>query len=87
MLDSVESFDGLECLVVFGVHLDGPTSDAIHRSHIYRSITRAQLLFFLVNENVPGGWLQWLQLVKLDVGEFSGETERKAILEPTKRKV
>ena len=81
VMDTVDNFDGLESLITFGVHLDGPTSDLRVRSWLYRSITRAQMLFVLVNQKVEGGWLEWLQLVRHDPEkEFDKESERKKIL-------
>jgi hypothetical protein len=68
VLDTVENFNGLESLITFGVHLDGPyPGDLQVRSWLYRSITRTQMLCVLVNEQREGGgWLQWLNSVQHD---------------------
>ena len=76
VIDSVESFDGLECLIIFGVDLDGLASDLLARSRLYRSITRAQMLFVLVNRNISGGWVQWLRRTELDSSDFDLERAR-----------
>ena len=88
VIATVDEFDGLESLVVFGVHLDGPTGKLVSRSWIYRAITRAQMRFILVNENVEGGWLEWLHFVQLDANkDFDVEAERDAILASGDRKL
>ena len=88
VMDTVDNFDGLESLITFGVHLDGPTSDLRVRSWLYRSITRAQMLHVVVNETVKGGWLEWLQLVRRHdpKKEFDTESERKKMLPAEERK-
>jgi hypothetical protein len=79
LFDVVSECDGLERLIVIGVGLDsvvdeepGPPeqrpadSAALEtRSMIYRAMTRAQLMVTLVNEFVPGGWLEFLGHVRL----------------------
>jgi hypothetical protein len=89
VIDSIDNFDGLECLIVFGVHLDGPTSDTRLRSRICRSITRGQMLSVIVNENVRGGWLEWLQRAQLKNkhDQFDADAERAAIRPVRKPKV
>ena len=68
ILDSVDNADGLEQLVVICVGLDAPIDrakgDLQTRARLYRGITRAQLLAVVVNESVPGGWLQFLGAVQ-----------------------
>ena len=76
VMDFVENFDGLECLISFAVDLDGPTSDLHARSRLYRSITRAQMLFVLVNRNISGGWVEWLRRTELDTTDFDLERAR-----------
>jgi hypothetical protein len=90
VMDSVANFDGLECLIAVGVHLDEPVSasDTHPRSRIYRSITRAQMLFFVVNKNVQGGWLEFAQHIDpKTLDHFDPESERTVIADVGQRKV
>jgi hypothetical protein len=90
VMDSVDNFDGLECLIAVGVHLDEPvsTSDTRPRSRIYRAITRAQMLLFVVNENVKGGWLEFAQhIYPKTLDHFNRRSERAAIAHADQRKV
>jgi len=61
MVDTIDEMNGLERLVVFGVGLDEDISGNAalsnkHRSRIYRVITRAHLVYYLINKHVKGGW-------------------------------
>ena len=90
VMDSVDNFDGLECLIAVGVHLDEPVSasDTRPRSRIYRAITRAQMLFFVVNKNVQGGWLEFTRFADLkSLDHFDPKIERAAIAHAGQRKV
>ena len=69
IVDTVANFEGLERLIVFGVGLDEdlnkPDVEAsLVRSRIYRTITRANMVFYLINKRVPGGWFEFLDGVK-----------------------
>ena len=68
VIDSIDKVDGLEMLVVIAVALDaaieGSQQDLETRARLYRGLTRAQLLAVVVNEHVPGGWLEFLGKVK-----------------------
>ena len=47
------------------------------RSRLYRAMTRAQLAVAVVNEALPGGWLEFLGRVELDAdGGFDDAAER-----------
>ena len=47
------------------------------RSRLYRAMTRAQLAVAVVNEALPGGWLEFLGHVELDAGRgFDDAAER-----------
>ena len=79
--------DGLERLVVICVGLDQVIDCCAGvrgtRSRLYRAMTRAQLAVAVVNEAVPGGWLEFLGRVKLDAGRgFDDEAERKSRRDP-----
>ena len=90
VMDFVDNFDGLECLIAVGVHLDESVSayDIRPRSRIYRAITRAQMFFFVVNENVQGGWLQFGQYIDpKTLDRFDRQSERAAIAHANQRKV
>eukprot|EP00966_Prymnesium_polylepis_P001398 32202-Prymnesium_polylepis.1 len=78
VMECVDQMDGLESLVVIAVGLDAAIgegeaqSDKGHaageretRSTLYRAVTRAQLMVVVVNEYLPGGWLEFLGHVRL----------------------
>ena len=91
MLDTVDNFNGLERLIVIAVGLDAPirpwrmggAADAETswntlevRARLDRAITRAHMLAMVVNEQVSGGWLEWLSRVELEEEEeFDREKE------------
>eukprot|EP00900_Chrysochromulina_parva_P008840 jgi/Chrpa1/17958/Chrysochromulina_OHIO_Genome00025903-RA len=80
VLDTIGNFDGLERLIVIAVGLDAPldqgSEDVLEtRSRLYRALTRAHMLAMVVNEAVRGGWLEWLNLIKLKEGQFDREAE------------
>ena len=80
VLDTISNFDGLERLIVIAVGLDAPldqgSEDVLEtRSRLYRALTRAHMLAMVVNEAVRGGWLEWLNLIKLKEGKFDREAE------------
>ena len=67
-------------VIVIAGGLDAPIEggrDRATRSLLYRAITRAHMLAAVVNELVPGGWLEWLAHVKLDDKAFDRGQERK----------
>lgn len=74
--DTVQQVDGLERLIVVGVGLDSTISSEEvvgdegasvleTRSMLYRVVTRAHLMFLVVNEFLRGGWLEFLGSVRL----------------------
>ena len=68
ILDTVEKSTGLEHLVVVCVGLDevlGAT-DQETRARLYVGLTRAQLLAVVVNEYLPGSWLQFVTTLRLN---------------------
>ena len=75
VMDTITNVDGLERLIVLAVGLDeligasDKESDANAletRSKLYRALTRAQMLCIVINEMLPGGWLEHLNTIKLD---------------------
>jgi hypothetical protein len=81
VVDTVDNMDGLERLVVICVGLDQVIDRCAGvletRSRLYRAMTRAQLAVAVVNEALPGGWLEFLGHVELDAdGEFDEAAER-----------
>lgn len=76
ILDSIDNAMGLEELIVITVAMDariipeGSAADLGTRARLYQCITRAQLMAIVVNELLPGGWLEHLTLCKLMRGEF-----------------
>ena len=69
----IGDMDGLERLLVLSVGFDRAASkassdDVTHgevRSRLYRAITRAQMMFLIVNEGIKGGWLEYLVHIKV----------------------
>ena len=81
ILDIVDNMDGLERLVVICVGLDQVIDRGAGvletRSRLYRAMTRAQLAVAVVNEVLPGGWLEFLGRVELNAdGGFDDAAER-----------
>ena len=80
VVDSVDNMDGLERLVVICVGLDQVIDRGAGvlqtRSRLYRAMTRAQLAVAVVNEALPGGWLEFLGRVELDDKKFDDAAER-----------
>jgi len=80
VVDTVENMDGLERLVVICVGLDQVIDDSSSvleaRSRLYRVMTRAQLAVAVVNEALPGGWLEFLGRVELTDGGVDDYSER-----------
>ena len=81
LFDSIDNVDGLERLIVIGVGLDAKideagsgdragdsdrSSDLDTRSKIYRALTRAHMMVTLVNEMLPGGWLEFINGLSLE---------------------
>eukprot|EP00438_Fugacium_kawagutii_P002486 Skav209079 [mRNA] locus=scaffold207:355660:360842:+ [translate_table: standard] len=68
ILDSVSNVVGLEQLFVVSIGLDSKIDstgrDAVTRARLYQGLTRAQFLSIVVNEYLPGGWLEFLRLLK-----------------------
>jgi hypothetical protein len=84
VLDTVDNFNGLERLIVMAVDLDSPIGQGTAAktaktcSHLYRAMTRAQMMVVVVNEVVHGGWLEFLNRVEFDKeGDFDVEEEAK----------
>ena len=75
VLDSIAAMDGLERLIAIAVGLDavikeGSGSSTLEtRSRLYRALTRAHMMAVVVNEFLPGGWLEFLGHVSLKKGE------------------
>jgi hypothetical protein len=81
VVDTVNAFDGLERLIVIAVALDAVIGDEHTgrvRSQLYRAITRAHMLVLVVNELLPGGWLEWLTRFQLAKGKFDADAEKRA---------
>ena len=80
VVDTVDNMDGLERLVVICVGLDQVIDRCAGvletRSRLYRAMTRAQLAAAVVNEALPGGWLEFLGRVELSTGGFDEAAER-----------
>ena len=80
VVDTVDNMDGLERLVVICVGLDQVIDRGAGvletRSRLYRAMTRAQLAVAVVNEALPGGWLEFLGRVELSTGGFNEAAER-----------
>ena len=74
VLDSIAAFDGLERLIVIAVCLDAVIEEGLGsstletRSRLYRALTRAHMMAVVVNEFLPGGWLEFLGHVSLKDG-------------------
>ena len=85
VVDEVRQMDGLERLIVIAVGLDAPVAAAAGdgadgaaletRSALYRAVTRAQLMVLVVNEFLPGGWLEFLGHVRLRAEGFDRREE------------
>jgi hypothetical protein len=75
VLDTLESFDGMERLFVMAVGLDSIRTTA-GCCGIYRAITRAHMFVCVVQEHLKGGWLEFTANVKLDKGDFDADAER-----------
>ena len=80
VVDSVDNMDGFERLVVICVGLDQVIDRGAGvletRSRLYHAMTRAQLAVAVVNEVLPGGWLEFLGRVELDDEKFDDAAER-----------
>ena len=77
VLDTMDRIDGLERLIVIAIDLDAPleggsqaSNPLLTRSRLYRAMTRAHMMVLVVNELVPGGWLAWLNGVRLKNDQF-----------------
>jgi len=80
IFDEISAMDGLERLIVIGVGLDGAEERSRIRSQLYRAVSRAQLMFAIVNHAVPGGCLEWTGCIQFDNdAKFSEEKERKRV--------
>jgi hypothetical protein len=89
VLDTVDNFDGLERLFVIAVGLDMPIGEQLQRaqqtrSRLYRAITRAHMMVIVVNEVIPGGWLEFLTRLRFGQKEkedamLQGGTARKVL--------
>ena len=72
VLDTIGSFDGMERLLILAIGLDTERSDAgsgadgsmiAACSMIYRAMTRAHLFVAVIQQHLPGGWLEFLAAV------------------------
>ena len=85
MLDEIANVDGLEMLICIGVGLDSPidksAADLVVRSMIYRMLTRAQFLAIVVNELVPGGWLEFLGHINLQSDQKFDRQQEQAMMD------
>jgi len=83
VVDSVDSFAGLERLIVIAVGLDRPSnlskSSATARCHIFQALTRAQMTAIVVNASIAGGYLEHLRNVKLKQHSYDDELERASV--------
>ena len=83
VLDSIDEIDGLERLFAICVGLDAVESeaDAISkvRARIYRGNTRAQLVLLIVNQQLAGGFLEFLGLVRSCEGKFDKEKAKQML--------
>lgn len=79
VLDSLESFDGMERLFVFVVGLDSvKTTEGC--CGVYRAITRAHMFVCVVQEHLPGGWLEFTATVQRDEKiDFDEAKERERV--------
>ena len=77
VVDTIDNFDGLERLIVLCVNLDAEVSTAAEkesdnfasRSVIYRAMTRAHMVVAIINQHVPGGYLEFLLGTKAPAAE------------------
>eukprot|EP00729_Bicosta_minor_P007791 gene7791-8950_t len=74
VLDTLESFDGMERLFVLAVGLDSPRT-AEGCCGIYRAITRAHMFVSVVQEYLKDGWLEYITAVEYVKDDFDGEAE------------
>ena len=81
-LDEISAMDGLERLIVIAVGFDRVGGNQV-RSELYRAVSRAQLMFAIVNHAVPGGWLEWLGRVEMDDAGVFNEAEELARVDTT----
>ena len=83
ILDHMENSKGLESLIVMCIALDEQVEAtqaeaATTRARLYRGITRAQVQAIVINEQIPGGWLEFLGFLKFEPVKFE---ESKALQE------
>ncbi|EKX41502.1 hypothetical protein GUITHDRAFT_112475 [Guillardia theta CCMP2712] len=83
IFDTVENFDGMESKVVIAVGLDEEERDAdlnLHRSLLYRAITRAlkEGMVMIVNHRVEQGLLSFLDVLSF-ANQFESVDEKKKI--------
>ena len=81
----MDKFDGMERLIVIAVGMDAIINNVPGeagaevpevRSRMYRAITRANMMVLVVNEQLRGGWLEFLGRVRFSGGEeFCAEDE------------
>ena len=82
MLDTIANFDGLERLMVIAVGLDAPIDAGGEqvRSLLYRAVTRAHMMVVVVNQLLPGGWLEFLTKVQLEDTKSGFDAVKEAAL-------
>lgn len=79
VLDTLESFDGMERLFVFAVGLDSVKTTG-GCCGIYRAITRAHMFVCVVQEHLKGGWLEFTAAVECDdLVDFDEKKERERV--------
>ena len=72
VLDAIDNFDGLERLIVIAAGLDEnmlPGKSRRLASRFYRAITRAHMLVYVVNEELPNGMLNFIRTIGYDESE------------------
>lgn len=83
VLDTLESFDGMERMFVFAVGLDSAKSTKAI-SGVYRAMTRAHMFVCLIQEHQPGGWLEFLGAVQRNPSaEYDEVEERRKVVKST----
>lgn len=80
VLDTLDSFDGMERLFVMAVGLDSVRTPA-GCCNIYRAITRAHMFVYVVQEHLKGGWLEFTATVKRDdSADYDAAEERDRVV-------
>jgi hypothetical protein len=79
VIDTLESFDGMERLFVLAVGLDSfRTTEGC--CGIYRAVTRAHMFVCVVQEHLEGGWLEFTASMQRDeTADFDEARERERV--------